>query len=314
MSSSIRFTKAALEKLACHPSTGLHYVHIFPMTPVFEEIRERYDFAAKRLGWMSAQDLFNWTPDWPEWQMKSLALVFWGSLPEIPKNHAARVAFRHTESTGQMDNLVSNQQDFISRLIHKLVEADVVFAGCPAAAEWLRPHCRKVALGPIGYDPVVMGTPNWSAKKQYDLVFCGTPTGRRKWILPEIGKRNRIRFARFNAFGRDRTTLMDSSRAVLHVGHSDEPGFPGMRLWQAIASSAALLTEPRDAWPAVAGRHYIELPKPIEDRIGEFLDAIERALAGPLEDTARVAHEELSKYTVERCMNEFFVPAIRDTK
>lgn len=195
-------------------------------------------------------------------------------------------------------------------MLPKIGAVDIVFAGCPAAAEWLRPNCRKVALGPIGYDPVVMGTPNWLAKKQYDLVFYGTPTGRRKWILPEIAKRRGFRFARFNAFGRDRTSFLNSSRAVLHVGHSDEPGFPGMRLWQAIASSAALLTEPRDAWPAVAGRHYVELPKPAEDRIGEFLDAIERALSGPLENTARVAHEELSKYTVERCMNEFFVPAI----
>lgn len=292
-----------------HPESGLHYVHVFPPDKVFLESRECYRAAAARLGWMSVEGPEGWTPGRADWADPAVMAVFWARLPELPAGRSAKVAFRYTESVGKPEALIVNQRADMDGFMPRAGEPDLVLVGNPAAAEFMRPFCRRVAHAPIGYEPEVMGTPDWSARKDFDLLFYGTMVGRREWIIPAVEERLGGGFVRIGCFGAERKAEVERAKAVLHVGHSGETSFPGMRLWQAVATSAALITERRDAWPAAEGRHYVGLPVAERERMDVFLDALTEALNASHAEIARRAHEDLSRYTVERCMEEFVVPA-----
>jgi hypothetical protein len=187
-------------------------------------------------------------------------------------------------------------------------EFELIICHTPTVEKFLKPHARRTAVVPIGYEPGTLGTPDWSCPKTADIGYCGSAVGRRMGIVPFLEGRLKGMFRHFGAWGLDRKAIYDSCRTALYIGHSSEQSFSTSRLWAAIATSATLLTEPRDAWPAVAGRHYIELPK--ADDTERFYEALVKTLErNDLPEIARRAHEELSAYTIERCMNEFLVPA-----
>ena len=106
----------------------------------------------------------------------------------------------------------------------------------------------------------------------------------------------------FGPYGPERKLIYEKCRANLYIAHSDEPSFPGFRIWQSIATSSALVTEKRDAWPAMAGKHYVELPEAKREDIGKFIGQLEQALKLPLTEIARRAHAELCAFGVERVM------------
>lgn len=277
---------------------------VFPELPVFSETMECYRRAAARLGCVRVEDASTWSWRRPEWQDPTNVILFWGRPGEIPAPRRARCALRYTESSGPPEGLIPNQkaeQDWLQKNGRAF---DVVFVGTPAVKAYVESFCKKTVAAPIGYDAGTMGIPDWNAKKSRELCFYGSFMGRRQWIIPFLGSRLGHRFHMVHKFGRLRQKTLNGSRAILYVGHSKEPGFPGLRLWQAIATSAALVTEDRDAWPAIAGRHYVPIPEAREDNPEELAASIESALDQPLQDIARTAHEELSPYTVDRCLKD----------
>lgn len=294
--------------MRCHSESDLHYIHVFRPVDTFAEIRACYALAAKRLGWMSVDDLSLWNHLRPEWQDPEAMPIFWGELPRIPKQRRALFGFRYTESAGERASLIRGQQIRLKSFISVAGLPEIVFAGSPAARRFLDPFCRRTGVMPAGYDPEVMGQPDWSRPKDFDLSFYGSGAGRRAWILKAVETRLGARFLRIVGFAGVRKALLDRCRAVLYVGHSDETSFPGMRLWQAAAASAALVSEERDPWPAIPGTHLISIPAAIEASPDAFLASLETVLKGDLESVARAAHQELSRWTVERCMEEFMVP------
>jgi hypothetical protein len=295
--------------MTCHPKTGLHYINIFRPVDTFREARACYASTARRLEWTSVDEIVGWDPARPEWQNPEAMLVFWGDLPRgVPKRRRAALGFRFAESAGERTMLVRPQQIRLKWFVSIAGVPDIVFAGTPTARDFLAPYCRKTGLMPFGYDAETMGRPDWGAPKRYDIAFYGSDAGRREWILEAVARRFGKRFLRISAFGAERKALLDQSRAVLYVGHSEDRSLPGLRLWQAIAASAALVMEERDPWPAVAGRHVISIPTVGRDRIDVFLDDLEATLKRDLEPVARTAHEELALWTVDRCMEDFMVP------
>jgi hypothetical protein len=293
-----------------HPKSGRKYIHVFPGDPFLGEIRDCYRSAASRIPYMGVDDFLNWTPDRREWFDEKNVIIFWGPLPEIPETRRAGVALRYTESVGPSDGLTPVQRDIIATFTARVRDIDVLIGGTETVAEFWRPICWRTAVAPIGYEPGVLGTPDWTVKKTVGITFHGNLLGRRTWILKAL-RRHFPKFAWINAFGMERKKALDRSLVDLYIGHSDEPSFPGMRIWQAISSSAALATEPRDAWPAVQGRHYFTLPPADHDKPIIFLDAVKRLLADPsmLRQVAMTAHGDLSSYTIEHCMEEFIIPA-----
>lgn len=291
------------------------YIHVFPEFVVFDEIFACYQAAASRLKWMSVA---HWSAQYSDWQDPNNVIVLWwcnfpSLLREVPPQRKAVFAMRYMESIGPPEKLCPLQRAILESHLEYLKVPDLIIVGAPSTAQFLRPHCQNVVAIPIGYDPVVMGTPDWSAPKEYDFCFCGCVVGRREWIIPALKSRFGNRFVDVTGrFGLDRKAAYDRCRVALHIPHSEESYLSSERIWQFIASSAAMVTEKRDVWPAVAGRHYIELPEAQEKDVDKFIDSVEQALKLPLTDIARTAHEELSGYTVDRCLKEFMMPAVLD--
>lgn len=263
---------------------------------------------------MGVDDLEGWTPDRHEWFMPELMLIFWGLFPdhEPPAKRKAIFALRFTESVGDPELLAPTQVISMQAFSLRAKEPDVLVCGNPVVADYWSRLCRAVAVAPAGYEPDVFGTPDWDAKKRFQVSFRGSDIGRRIWIKEMIQERLGADFVNIHDYGQDRKRALDSCRADLYIGHSEDYAFPGMRLWQVIASSATLITERRNAWPAVAGRHYVVLEPLVPANAKRWLEDLVRTLDHqPLEEIARTAHEELSVYTIDRCMEEFLVPATK---
>lgn len=294
---------------------GRRYIHIIHRYWVFFENLLCYGYATERLPWMSVAPWDQWSADRPEWQDPNNVIILWlwgtpGMLDVVPENYKASLVIWYIESVGPPEGLCSDQRPVLERYLGYFKKPDLVVVGFPSSAKFLEPYCRKVIYAPTGYDPGIMGKPDWSAPKEYDFGFCGLEAGRRNWIFPAMRKRFGGRFLHITGrFGLDRKVLYDRCRAVLYIAHSTEPCFAPLRIWQSIASSAALATERRDVWPAIPGRHYIELPEAQENDIDWFIDQVEGVLKMPLEEIARRAHDELAGYSVDRAM-EFIRAAI----
>lgn len=296
-----------------HPTVGRRYILIFPEGSVFfQEVADWYRSAAKRIPWMSVEGLSTWCPRRPEWQDPETILIFWGRFPiALPEQRRAGLVYRFSESVGAIEGLSPNQQKLLTGFMAIAQVPDLVLVGAPAVADFWRSSVRAVAVAPVGYEPDLVGAPNWASKKRFDLTFRGNVIGRRVSIIKHLKKALGDRLHLMEAFGLDRKHQLDKCRVDLYIGHSEELGFAGSRLWPLIGSSATLVTEPRDAWPAVPGRHYIEIEAANPERLDLLLETLERVLANPEELTrvSRTAHEELSAYTIDRCMEEFVVPA-----
>lgn len=294
--------------------SNVHYTYVFTPNFIFDEIAECYRQAGKRLGNVTVDNNFyGWTPDRKEWYDPNEVVIFFCNLAwDIPPRpyRKAKLAFHYVESVGSMEKLVETQRHWLD--IHmKLAQVpDLFLVGTPTVRDFWLPYAKKVALMPLGYDAEVMGVPDWSRPKEYEIGFCGVPVGRREWILPALKKRFGSRFLDIRVFGKSRNMAFDACRMMLYIGHSDEKAFADLRLWSATACSAALVTEDRDAWPAVPGRHYLALPHAQQDNVDAFVDMVESTLKQPLEPVARTAHAELSQYTVERSLKEFMMPAV----
>lgn len=303
-----------MEVCQLHPTAGRRYVHVFPNDPFLSEIGDCYRSAARRMPWMAVEDVSLWTPYREEWQDPELVVIFWGVLPDsIPKVRRAAVALRYTESVGDASGLNPVQHEIIERFTAVASIPDLLIGGTSTVADFWSGKYRASAFAPIGYESDALGRPDWTAKKTSDLAFRGNYLGRRVWILKKL-RRQFPRLRWIHSFGLNRKAELDLSLLDLYIGHSDEPSFPGMRLWQGIASSATLVTEPRDAWPAVAGRHYIEIPAAVPDVFEVFVESLKSVLKlgeGSLRSVSMTAHAELSVYTIERCMEEFVVPATK---
>jgi hypothetical protein len=286
-------------------------MHVFPTSEFFSEIRDCYQSAARRIPWMSTDELSNWTVDRLEWGEQDLVLIFWGRMPSVPKHRRATLVFRYTESVGDPELLIEAQRDLMTAFAAQAHLPDLLLAGCPAVANYWSQLCRAVAVAPMGYEPTILGEPDWSTKKCFDVAYRGHYVDRRTWLLRRLQRHLQNRFHWIHSFGLNRKRELDACRADLYIGHSVEYGFPGARLWQSIASSAALLTEPRDVWPAVPGRHYVELPLAKHDDWRRFVVEVSEIVnSAPLDEISRTANRELSTYTIDRCMSEFIVPAV----
>jgi hypothetical protein len=299
-------------QLRLHPTAGRHYVHVFPSDQFLWEIRDCYLSAARRIPWMSVDNLPYWNVHRPEWDEPERIVIFWGCIPEyIPSHRKAAAVLRYTESVGIPEGLNSVQNSIVERFSYCPDRFDLLLGGTSTVANFWAGKYRETAFAPIGYEPAILGRPHWPTKTT-DIAFRGNAIGRRNWILGKLRK-SFPKLLWIHSFGLARKVELDRSKIDLYVGHSDEPSFPGMRLWQGIASSAALVTEPRDAFPAVAGRHYLEIPSADPDMFGYFVESIRDILKDEktLERIAKTAHIELSAYTIDRCMEEFVVPATR---
>lgn len=287
--------------------------YVFPPNKVFDEIRACYERAAAMIGDITVNPhLHMWGPANPEWNDPNHAIIFWCQLPyqQVPILRKAKCVFQYMESVGHPQDLTPDQNSYLSSNLARSLEPDLFIAGTPTVVDFWNRHGRRAALAPIGYDPEIMGVPDWHRPKLYDIGFCGSMTGRRMWIIPAVQKRFGSKFLVTDLFGRERNEAFNACRAMLYVGHSTERAFADLRLWSAMSTSAALITEDREAWPARRGLDFFAVNPAREENPDAFVDSLEAALLAPLPSFARNMNEHLAPYTVDFCIEKYTIPAI----
>jgi hypothetical protein len=165
---------------------------------------------------------------------------------------------------------------------------------------------------PLGWDPDVYGLPNFNCKKQYKYVYYGTGAGKRAWAVPELMRLLAPNMANVSGpFGSAIPVALNMARANLYIEHSSTYSYSSWRIWQTLASSACLVTEPGDYWPLEENSHVVEIDQITRDNIEHVADDLKRILKEvDLLSMAKLAHEEVArKYTSEYCINKFLVPA-----
>jgi len=172
------------------------YIHIFPQSAVFDELKAAYGAAAGRLPWMSVESLNDWSNEKEErleWWMPEVILIFWGLLPlNVPLNRTASFVFRFTESVGDPELLSAGQLESMAAFVARAKEPDLVLCGNSTIADYWSRMCRAVAVAPIGYEQSVFGVPDWNAEKKYDLSFRGSHVERRTWLTEAIQARFQV--------------------------------------------------------------------------------------------------------------------------
>jgi hypothetical protein len=190
---------------------------------------------------------------------------------------------------------------------------DGIFVHSQFARDLIRRHIQNTFFTPIGFEKRVFGEPAY-AGKLYDVVWYGSynvaAPGKRA-LVHQIARKLKCKFHDISgAFLSDRQKLLNKSRLILHIQYYKGTSFTSMRLWQAVGSSAVMLIEPMDTFPAEPGKHYIQIPEINEDNIPQIAAAIDKAAArSDLIDIARKAYGDLSQYTYRRCMEEYVIPA-----
>ena len=301
-----------------HVDSGLHYTHVVRDCPAYKDVVQCLKRLAAQHSWNSVVsfDQLDVIKGSSAFQDEHRMFILWGTIehagPAISANRRCKLAIQYLETIGNPEWLSPNQRAVLGPFLDRARQFDLVFAQTPEAVEWLQNRVgAKARLAPVGYDPQVMGRPDFEAEKTGDLAFYGAVMQRRE-ILRHLQPYLRHELSDISGvYGMQRQHRLNESRAILQVHHTRaDCSFASFRIWQAIGTSAVLLMEPIDAWPAVPGRHYLEFPPLSTDNLMEAAGAIDAILdRSDLLDVARLAHEELSVYTPAFCMERFVVPA-----
>jgi len=303
-----------------HPSTRFRYLHVIPDHPSYREIFYSYENASASLGWMKVISPSAWAAVQADLAgSPDLGVIVWGHTALVePVKHAGLLAGFYTEVIGSKEEFgdpTASRLGILEKYVKFSGNFDLLFAATPAGQKRLQTLCpeRCVHLTAAGYDPIIMGRPSWDAQKNIDLAYYGATTNRRTEIMPALRQSLEHAVSDISgSYGFPRQLLLNLSKAVLHLHSWPKATCSTSRIWQSIASSAAMIMEATDAWPAVSGRHYIEIPMVTPSNITDVAVMIDKVLEDPrrLLEIARTAHEELSVYTPEYVMENYFIPAI----
>lgn len=300
-----------------HPETGLHYLHVYEDGPIYDEVERAWKRVAP---WLSTMRTEQWKVRKNEFlNDPSVAVTFWGSTFDAPENRRCLVAAYYTEAL-QIEIgavLISEQRQMLDKFLAKAPALDLLLCHSPSASESMARFELGVPLAvmPSGYDPIAFGTPV-HVRKTEEIVHFGYSTARRSKALEALDRHLRGKISIISVWGADRRELLNKSRANLCILHGKGASYPTMRIWSAISASAAFITEPGDTWPAISGRHYIEIP--LYDgttewslRTAKILNVFlsSRGPADAFLELAMRAHDELSAWSPRIIVNNFLVPA-----
>lgn len=310
------------------PTTGLHVVHVIPETwgPFVDILASYRNVAARCFPWMNvvSPEVFAGMKSSPAYQDPGVLFVLWTDDPRPgPKTERkALVAGVYSEAIGERNEagellgMLPEHRAHFERFRAVQAEYDAVFAHTPWMQEQLAYLLEPpVYVVPVGWDPETMGRPRWTAPKFVDYAYYGSGVGKRSMILPFLQGRLGKRLVDVTgSFGRDLLGKLDVARASLYVAHSDVRSFSTWRIWQTIATSAALVAEVgTDTWPLHTA-HYVGYPRVTLDNGEETANELRRILDHvDLLGMARRCYEEVAgAFTVETIVQSYLLDAMGD--
>lgn len=306
--------------LGVHPDTGLRYVYVvYDTWGPYVDIRACSEMVERRNQiWFGviSRDEFEILKETPAYQDSSTFFILWGNFsPGVKEKRKSLVASVFFEAIGEPDTMLPDHVRDLNLVNSVSREYDAIFAHTPrmAAEMGMRTGLHSYVL-PVGWDPEAMGRPRFSTPKNRDLVFYGSVTGKRTLLLPFFKQQlgNRLTDLSGN-FGRQLCAELDNSKGSFYLSHSDVWSMSTWRIWQTIASSAALVAEPADSWPLM-DEHYYKLPRitfqnyeAVSDDLKRIIDQVD------LLSISKKAHQDLGpEYTFDKCVEKYLIPASMD--
>jgi hypothetical protein len=307
--------------MSTHPKTGLHYIVSFRQGPAYDDAMHLYERMAAKHDWLECIQE-------PELlaRMEEIAadernfVVMWGVwAPRPPADRKAIFTRVFSEALDEdANNMIGYHRNWLVAAQRNLRHMDAAFGHTPWMAAQLGQHAPSGHVLPMGWHPEVMGTPDWSVKKEHRFTYIGAIAGKRSWLVPGMQGPQGLGDEMFHAkdvWGKDVNDLFNRSVANLYLSHSDIHSFSTFRIWQTLASSAGLIAERgRDCWPMKEGM-YFDVPT-ITMKNGP---SIARKIQGTPDTTfharAKRLHQALaSDFTIDKVVDNYLIPASEKIK
>ena len=305
-----------------HPKTGLHYIVSFRACPAYDDAMHMYERMAEKYDWLECireQELIR--------RMETIAqdernfVVIWGVWsPRPPQERKAMFTRVWSEAYDDDEmNMIKHHRDWLSSARANIRHMDGVFGHTPWMASRMETDSVPGFALPMGWDPEVMGTPDWEAEKKHRFTYIGAIAGKCRWLVPGMqGALGDEMHQPQDIAGKSRTDMFNASHANLYLSHADVHSFPTFRIWQTLCSSAALIAEKgRDCWP-MTEEMYIGMPTIARANGPKVANMIKSVPNDMYAMTARRLHDGLATdFTIEKILEDYLIPAsikIKDTK
>jgi hypothetical protein len=206
-------------------------------------------------------------------------------------------------------------KDWLVAAQRGLRHLDAAFGHTPWMTEQLGQHVGSGHVLPMGWDPEVFGAPRYHHDKHYHLAYIGVLAGKRSWLVPQMSRVLGDHF--FNATGcwdNRAMEVFNRARANLYVSHSDIHSFSTFRIWQTVASSAAMIAEEgRDCWP-MTDEMYIGIPTLTRENAEEICLALKDISDEEFLAKSAALHEGLAHFTIAHVVDHYLIPASENLK
>lgn len=304
-----------------HPKTGLHYIHVVPPEwGPFVDVRATMTAVANRTLWMSVIHpgrFLGMMDASPERQDPNVMFIDWSNTnPIVPEKSKRKclIAVVYLESSGDGAKMLKSHVAHWEAFKKNAHLYDATLVHSPMKVRRIKKHGIPTYLYPLGWDSEAAGLPRFDTRKSRGYVFYGSMAGKRELVFPFLKDKlgDRLQFVS-GTFGRSLQGVLDESKASLHIAHSDVDSFPQWRAWQAVSTSAALVTEEANIWPLEAGKHCVVIDRVTLQNANESTSRLIDILDNTdLLGIARKCHEEIGgKFTAEKCIENYLVPASR---
>jgi hypothetical protein len=291
-----------------HPKTGLHYIVSFHSRgKAFFDIMKCYGVFAATHEWLTVITH-------RELRARMLEIcaderyfvVLWGvETPTPPVTRKATFARVYSEAVdADPANMLDVHVKWLAVTKEQISTAmDGTFGHTPWMAEQFDGHVL-----PIGWEPGAMGSPQRDAPKPYRYTYFGVMVGKREWLCPAMADALGEQYLDASGEYRRVLNILNSSSGYLYLTHSDVRSFSTPRIWQAVATSAAMVTERgRDCWP-MEEDHYVALPTLTQKNILEVAGFLRDLSDEYLAAMSVRLHESLKHFTIDHIVNEYLVP------
>jgi hypothetical protein len=302
-----------------HPKTGLHYIVSFRQGPAYDDAMHLYEKMAAKYDWLECIQ----EPELIE-RLDDIAadernfVVMWGVwAPRPPEGRKAMFTRVFSEALDEVgENMISYHRNWLNSAQRNIRHMDGAFGHTPWMAKQLAKHGPPGHVLPMGWDPELFGTPQWDAPRKHRFVYVGAIAGKRAWLVPGMqGALGDDMFQAKEVWGKDLIDLYNKSSAQLYLSHSDIRSFSTFRIWQMVASSAAMIAEKdRDCWP-MTSEMYIGVPTITRQNGPSVARMVQNIPDSLYKSTARKLHNALaSRFTIEKVLTDYLIPASIEIK
>jgi hypothetical protein len=298
-------------EISDHPQTGACYVVAMPTHA--KVIMEHYDgWTLNQRPWLKVIDAKSLRSVFAQIRDRRALVCSWlmWDPAGLPKDRRATLTTMYAEALDDsIANMLPQHQTWLNTFLRHAREFDGVVAHTPwMASKLTQLSGLRSAVMPSGYDTRILGEPRWSVPKVVDAAWYGTMVGKRTDLVRRLKSAMGGRLADLTgSMGRALVDRLQAAKTVVSLSHSNVRSYSTWRTWQAICSSAAIVTEPGDYWP-LTPECCLEVPRIDHTNIDDLVRHISDLPPQRALEIAKTAHERLRSFTVANAIDEYLVP------